>query len=71
MSEPQLRVLFINDTSRNGGPGKTLLDIVKFLDPARIHRSVLLSPLGADFCQVCLPLDLADIPRQLNPGSSE
>ena len=36
-----------------------------------IHRSVLLSPLGADFCEVCLPLDLADIPRQLNPGTSE
>jgi glycosyltransferase involved in cell wall biosynthesis len=38
---PPRRVLFINDTSRNGGPGKTLLDIVKFLDPARIHRTVL------------------------------
>lgn len=37
-----LRVLFINDTSRNGGPGRTLLDILKFLDPAQIHRSVLL-----------------------------
>ena len=42
----QLRVLFINDTSRNGGPGKTLLDIVKFLDPARIHRTVLLPRPG-------------------------
>ena len=41
-----LRVLFINDTSRNGGPGKTLLDIVKFLDPARIHRTVLLPRPG-------------------------
>jgi glycosyltransferase involved in cell wall biosynthesis len=40
-SSRRLRVLFINDTSRNGGPGKTLLDIVKFLDPARIHRTVL------------------------------
>jgi glycosyltransferase involved in cell wall biosynthesis len=48
MSEPtsRLRVLFINDTSRNGGPGKTLLDIVKFLDPVRIHRSVLLPRPG-------------------------
>jgi hypothetical protein len=35
-----------------------------------IHRSVVLSPLGLDFCEVCLPLDLADIPRQLNPGSA-
>ena len=41
-----LRVLFINDTSRNGGPGKTLLDIVKFLDPARIHRTVLVPRAG-------------------------
>ncbi len=37
-----LRVLFINDTSRNGGPGRTILDILKFLDPARIHRTVLI-----------------------------
>lgn len=37
-----LRVLFINDTSRNGGPGRTMLDILKFLDPARIHRTVLI-----------------------------
>jgi glycosyltransferase involved in cell wall biosynthesis len=37
-----LRVLFINDTARNGGPGGTLLDILKFLDPTEIHRSVLL-----------------------------
>jgi glycosyltransferase involved in cell wall biosynthesis len=42
----KLRVLFINDTSRNGGPGKTLLDIVKFLDPARIHRTVLVPRAG-------------------------
>ena len=41
-----LRVLFINDTSRNGGPGRTLLDILKFLDPARIHRSVLIPRQG-------------------------
>jgi glycosyltransferase involved in cell wall biosynthesis len=37
-----LRVLFINDTSRNGGPGRTILDILKFLDPARVHRTVLI-----------------------------
>jgi glycosyltransferase involved in cell wall biosynthesis len=41
-----LRVLFINDTSRNGGPGKTLLNIVKFLDRARIHRTVLVPREG-------------------------
>ena len=41
-----LRVLFINDTSRNGGPGRTLLDILKFLDPAMIHRAVLLPRAG-------------------------
>lgn len=38
----RLRVLFINDTSRNGGPGRTILDILKFLDPARLHRTVLI-----------------------------
>ena len=37
-----IRVLFINDTSRNGGPGQTLLDILKFLNPAHIDRSVML-----------------------------
>ncbi|BCK77287.1 group 1 glycosyl transferase [Acetobacter aceti NRIC 0242] len=35
-------VLFINDTSRNGGPGQTLLNILKYLDPDRIRRSVML-----------------------------
>src|SRR5271170_3231854 len=41
-----LRVLFINDTSRNGGPGRTILDILKFLDPARVHRTVLIPREG-------------------------
>lgn len=38
----RMRVLFITDTSRNGGPGRTILDILKFLDPARVHRTVLI-----------------------------
>jgi glycosyltransferase involved in cell wall biosynthesis len=42
----RLRVLFINDTSRNGGPGRTILYILKFLDPQRIHRSVLIPRAG-------------------------
>ena len=36
------RVLFINDTARNGGPGRSLHAILSFLDPAEIHRMVLL-----------------------------
>jgi glycosyltransferase involved in cell wall biosynthesis len=40
------RVLFINDTARNGGPGRSLLYILKFLDPRLIHRSVLLPREG-------------------------
>lgn len=44
--ERQLRVLFINDTSRNGGPGRTILYITKFLDPARIHRTILIPREG-------------------------
>jgi glycosyltransferase involved in cell wall biosynthesis len=44
-AEP-LRVLFINDTSRNGGPGRTMLDILKFLDPARVDRTVLIPREG-------------------------
>lgn len=42
----KLRVLFLNDTSRNGGPGRSLYYILKFLDPARIHRAVLLPRRG-------------------------
>ena len=42
----RLRVLFINDTSRNGGPGRTILYILKFLDPCRVHRTVLIPREG-------------------------
>ena len=40
------RVLFINDTARNGGPGRSLFYILKFLDPAVVHRSVVLPREG-------------------------
>lgn len=40
------RVLFINDTSRNGGPGRSLFSILKFLDPSVVHRAVLLPRPG-------------------------
>lgn len=42
----RLKVLFINDTSRNGGPGRTILYITKFLDPAQIHRTVMIPREG-------------------------
>jgi glycosyltransferase involved in cell wall biosynthesis len=45
----QARVLFINDTARNGGPGRSLHSILKFLDPGVVHRSVVLprpGPIG-------------------------
>jgi len=42
----RLRVLFINDTSRNGGPGRTILYILKYLDPARIERTLLIPRPG-------------------------
>jgi glycosyltransferase involved in cell wall biosynthesis len=41
------RVLFINDTARNGGPGRSLHSILKFLDPAAVHRAVVLPRDGA------------------------
>jgi glycosyltransferase involved in cell wall biosynthesis len=41
-----LRVLFINDTARNGGPGRSLYTILKFLDPRVIHRTVVLPRRG-------------------------
>src|SRR5882672_5888037 len=37
-----VRVLFINDTARNGGPGRSLHSILKFLDPEVAYRAVLL-----------------------------
>jgi glycosyltransferase involved in cell wall biosynthesis len=43
----QARVLFINDTARNGGPGRSLHSILKFLDPDAVHRAVVLPREGA------------------------
>lgn len=42
-----VRVLFINDTARNGGPGRSLHSILKFLDPSAVHRTVVLPRDGA------------------------
>ena len=42
----KVRVLFINDTARNGGPGRSLFYILKFLDPALFHRAVVLPRAG-------------------------
>lgn len=42
----KVRVLFINDTARNGGPGRSLFYILRFLDPSVIHRSVVLPRPG-------------------------
>jgi glycosyltransferase involved in cell wall biosynthesis len=42
----KVRVLFINDTARNGGPGRSLLYILRFLDPAVVHRAVVLPRPG-------------------------
>ncbi len=39
-------MLFINDTARNGGPGRSLHSILKFLDPAVVHRAVVLPREG-------------------------
>ena len=45
-SPAPVRALFLNDTSRNGGPGRTLFYILKFLEPARIHRTVIVPRAG-------------------------
>lgn len=45
MSE-RLRALFVNDTARNGGPGRTLYCTLKYLDPAQVHRAVVLPRPG-------------------------
>src|SRR5499433_2552492 len=41
-----VRVLFVNDTVRNGGPPRSLLTILRHLDPARVHRAVVLPRAG-------------------------
>ncbi|HLK40166.1 MAG TPA: glycosyltransferase [Polyangiaceae bacterium] len=41
------RVLFVNDTARNGGPGRSLHSILKFLDAGAVHRAVVLPREGA------------------------
>jgi glycosyltransferase involved in cell wall biosynthesis len=41
------RVLFVNDTARNGGPGRSLQIILKFVDPRIVHRAVVLPRAGA------------------------
>ena len=45
-SARKVRVLFINDTARNGGPGRSLYYIPKFLDPNVVHRAVVLPREG-------------------------
>jgi glycosyltransferase involved in cell wall biosynthesis len=42
----KVRVLFLNDTARNGGPGRSLNYILKFLDPEVVHRAVVLPRPG-------------------------
>src|SRR4051812_24519307 len=42
----KVRVLFIADSARNGGQGRSLYYTLKFLDPALIHRTVLLPREG-------------------------
>src|SRR5262245_49549836 len=41
-----VRVLFVNDTARNGGPPRSLCTLLSHLDPARVHRAVVLPRLG-------------------------
>jgi glycosyltransferase involved in cell wall biosynthesis len=42
----RVRVLFINDTARNGGPGRSLFYILRFLDPTVVERTVVLPRPG-------------------------
>jgi glycosyltransferase involved in cell wall biosynthesis len=46
LSRRKVRVLFINDTARNGGPGRSLFYILRFLDPNVVHRAVVLPRPG-------------------------
>jgi glycosyltransferase involved in cell wall biosynthesis len=44
-SEP-IRVLFVNDTARDGGPGRSLHALLGHMDGSRVHRTVLLPGPG-------------------------
>ncbi|HEY2516878.1 MAG TPA: glycosyltransferase [Polyangiaceae bacterium] len=46
MKPRPLRALFLNDTARNGGPGRTLYCVLKYLDPAEVFRSVVVPRPG-------------------------
>ncbi len=54
-----VRVLFINDTARNGGPGRSLHSILKFLDPSAVHRAVVL-PRGGPIADLLARDAVAD-----------
>ena len=41
-----LRVLFLNDTARNGGPARSLHTILAHLDPKEVYRAVVLPRPG-------------------------
>ncbi len=62
-------MLFLNDTARNGGPGRSLHTILKFLDPAVVERVVVLPRPGiiADLLagvsdELCFEPDLVENP---------
>jgi glycosyltransferase involved in cell wall biosynthesis len=54
-----VRVLFINDTARNGGPGRSLHSILKFLDPDVVYRAVVL-PRGGPIADLLARDGVAD-----------
>jgi glycosyltransferase involved in cell wall biosynthesis len=41
-----IRVLFVNDTARDGGPGRSLHALLSHMDGSRVHRTVLLPRPG-------------------------
>ncbi len=64
-----LRVLFLNDTARNGGPGRSLYTLLARLDPSEVYRAVALprpgevSDLLADVCEtICYVPDFVENP---------
>lgn len=46
MTDRRVRALFVNDTARNGGPGRTLYTTLKYLDPELVHRTVIVPRRG-------------------------
>lgn len=70
-------IWFLRDTLPDLGPYQVLeaqpdvIEAVRETGRARIvRRSIHLTPFGGHFCEICLPIDTAEIETLLDPGTT-